>query len=144
MTADEIRRLAFSQKLILYAILGNIIFYVAQGAFVGPMAKDPQLAPIALLVTLGTLGLALVVLCVMIVGVVMMSQALRINIVVTIFRCLFLLVPCLGLVVLLVLNQKATAALKERGVRVGFMGANRADLENVQGDAEQSVGEVFD
>jgi len=34
------------------------------------------------------------------------------------------LVPCLGLIALLIVNGKATSVLKERGYSVGFLGAD--------------------
>jgi len=38
------------------------------------------------------------------------------------------LVPLVGLFVLLIVNQKATALLKEAGVHVGLLGANTSDI----------------
>lgn len=38
------------------------------------------------------------------------------------------LIPCLGLIVLLIINAKATGVLKQNGIRVGLLGANTADI----------------
>ena len=38
------------------------------------------------------------------------------------------LVPCVGLIVLVVANIKATSALNENGIRVGFFGASLSDI----------------
>jgi hypothetical protein len=38
------------------------------------------------------------------------------------------LIPCIGLLVLLVINGKATSILKQNRVRVGLFGANMTDL----------------
>ncbi len=38
------------------------------------------------------------------------------------------LVPCVGLIVLLLVNGKATAILKENGIRVGLLGANLSEI----------------
>jgi hypothetical protein len=38
------------------------------------------------------------------------------------------LIPCVGLVVLLIINGKATSILRANGIRVGLMGANLSDL----------------
>ncbi len=38
------------------------------------------------------------------------------------------LIPCIGLIVLLVVNGKATAILKQNGIRVGLMGANLSKI----------------
>ena len=39
------------------------------------------------------------------------------------------LVPCIGLIVLLVINAKATSILKGHGISVGLLGANLSDIE---------------
>jgi hypothetical protein len=39
------------------------------------------------------------------------------------------IIPLIGLIVLLVINSKATSALRAAGVRVGLLGANLNDLE---------------
>jgi hypothetical protein len=38
------------------------------------------------------------------------------------------MVPCLGLLVLLMINGKATRVLRHNGIRIGFMGANLSEL----------------
>lgn len=38
------------------------------------------------------------------------------------------LIPCIGLIVLLIINGKATSILKENGVHVGFFGASSSDI----------------
>ena len=38
------------------------------------------------------------------------------------------LVPCLGLIVLLIVNGKATSILKQNGIKVGLLGANLSQL----------------
>lgn len=38
------------------------------------------------------------------------------------------LVPCLGLIVLLMINSKATNVLKANGIKVGLLGANPANV----------------
>lgn len=39
------------------------------------------------------------------------------------------IIPLVGLIILLVINSKATSALRAAGVRVGLLGANLNDLE---------------
>ena len=41
---------------------------------------------------------------------------------------LLALIPCIGLITLLIINSKATSILRRNGIRVGFLGANLADL----------------
>lgn len=38
------------------------------------------------------------------------------------------LIPCIGLIVLLVINGKATGVLRENGIGVGLLGANLSKL----------------
>lgn len=38
------------------------------------------------------------------------------------------MIPLVGLIVLLIMNSKATSTLQSAGVRVGLMGANMKDL----------------
>lgn len=38
------------------------------------------------------------------------------------------LIPCIGLIVLLIINSKATNILKANGIKVGLLGANPADV----------------
>jgi hypothetical protein len=39
------------------------------------------------------------------------------------------LVPILGLIVLLIINGKATSTLREHGITVGFLGARMSDID---------------
>jgi hypothetical protein len=43
--------------------------------------------------------------------------------------------PCIGLIVLLVLSSRATAALKKAGVKVGLIGPSKAALEELRRNA---------
>ncbi len=38
------------------------------------------------------------------------------------------LIPCIGLIVLLIINAKATNILKAHGIRVGLLGASTSDI----------------
>ncbi len=41
---------------------------------------------------------------------------------------LLTLIPCVGLIVLVIISAKATSILKSHGIRVGLFGANRSDI----------------
>ena len=45
-----------------------------------------------------------------------------------IFYCVVMLIPCVGLILLVVLNARATNYLKQHGVKVGLMGADLSTL----------------
>ena len=38
-------------------------------------------------------------------------------------------IPCVGLITLLIINSKATATLKSKGIKVGLLGAKLSDLD---------------
>jgi len=38
------------------------------------------------------------------------------------------LIPCVGLIVLLIVNGKATSVLRQNGIKVGLMGANLSEI----------------
>ncbi len=42
---------------------------------------------------------------------------------------IFLLVPCLNILILLAVSQRATMYLKEHGFKVGFLGANMSQFD---------------
>jgi hypothetical protein len=42
-------------------------------------------------------------------------------------------IPCVGLIALLILNSYASAALRARGIKVGLMGASTEDLAKLTG-----------
>lgn len=54
--------------------------------------------------------------------------------------CSFL--PYVGVIVLLILNAQATAALKRAGIHVGLMGADRRDLERVGSKSQGSTAAI--
>jgi hypothetical protein len=57
------------------------------------------------------------------------SRVLRFEMVFRIICMVCMFVPLLGIIILLVLNSKATGTLSSAGVRVGLSGASQADLD---------------
>ena len=45
--------------------------------------------------------------------------------------CIGMIIPFVSLILLLVLNAKATTAIRGKGVRVGLMGADKAQLDKL-------------
>jgi hypothetical protein len=80
--------------------------------------------------------MALVILCVLY-GVIAITAAIFVftlavkvySTAVGVFMGILTLVPVIGLLALVILNQKAITVLKDGGVRMGFMGAKSRDLE---------------
>lgn len=63
---------------------------------------------------------------------VMMAKALH-STAVAVICGILLLVPCVGLLTLLVLNSQATSRLKQAGINVGLLGADPGDVNRVLG-----------
>jgi hypothetical protein len=49
--------------------------------------------------------------------------------------------PCVGLVVILVVNASATSALQSNGVRVGLLGARMRDIAELSDDGLEDTGD---
>lgn len=105
------------QKLIILAILLNILVIVL--GLVGGSALGPirMLFPVAALATL----------VISLVGVVRMSGGLGFGIGLQVLFCLLMFIPLINLLTLLILNGKATGALRANGYKVGLFGAKAID-----------------
>ena len=110
---EKLRRVAKYQQWVLYALLANIGFNVVAFATRGQ----------SLLVALAVLAGALAVIAFAMVSIFMLANEL-LNPVVGAICAVLMLVPCVSLITLLIINGRATTFLQQRGVKVGFMGAN--------------------
>jgi hypothetical protein len=106
----DLREIAVRQRMIMICILSYLLLVVAQ--FVVP----PPLRIVLGLVALGVTITATVF-------VFMLSLALY-GTAAGIVLGLLTLIPLIGLIVLLIVNGKATNILREHGIRVGLLGAN--------------------
>jgi len=110
---EDLRSVAKFQKGILVCIL----IYLA---VIGQLALPPDIRPL--------IGIA--VLIAGIVGAVFVFL-LAIKVYGTglgILLGVLSLVPCVGLIVLLIVNGKATGVLKQNGIKVGLLGANLSEI----------------
>jgi hypothetical protein len=107
---EDLRAVAQYQKGILVCILLQIAVFIAR--FLVP-------ANIVIFV----LGAALVVGVAQAVFVFMLSIKVY-NVVLGILLGILAIVPCLGLIVLLIINNKATNILRDNGHHVGLLGAD--------------------
>ena len=110
----DLRSVAQFQKGILVCILIYLVAVVAQFAI--PQDVRP-------LVGLGVLVVGLV-------GTVFVFLlATKVyNVGIGILLGILTLIPCLGLIVLLVVNGKATSILKRNGIKVGLLGADLSQI----------------
>lgn len=103
-----IERVASGQKLIIYAILVQFLAVGLQVAF-GDIAS--------------LVGIVAVVMS--LIGMFRLASGLGYSLGVKILLVILLLVPLIGLITLLVLNSRATKALRGAGYKVGLLGAAR-------------------
>ncbi len=116
-----LREVAWLQKAVMLCLLAYV---AAIPVSIALNALPPNLQLLGSVV----LGLyALVVLLTAAVFVFMMALKVY-STGVGVLLGLLTLIPCVGLIVLLVINSKATGVLKQNGVRVGLFGANSSDL----------------
>lgn len=105
---SDIEQVASAQKLIIYAILGYFAA-VALQAVLGPIA--------ALLLVL--------VVCAALVGTFKLCAGMGFSMSSRVILLVLMFVPLVSLIVLLVLNAKATGKLRAAGYHVGLLGATR-------------------
>lgn len=106
---QDVQGLISGQKMVIFAILLNIA------------ANGTAMAAPKLFAVVGLVGIVALILA--IVGTVRLASNLGFHPVVTVLVCLLMLVPCVSLLVLLSLNSRATAKIKEAGYEVGLLGA---------------------
>ncbi|HTN75630.1 MAG TPA: hypothetical protein VL096_10300 [Pirellulaceae bacterium] len=116
----DLRTVAQYQKGIMYCILANIVLFVgnmvARGG--GEGLSIVAYGFLAIYICVGLIQLALIV---------MLSTKVY-NIGVGIIAGVLSFVPCVGLIILLIVNQKATSVLQSNGIKVGLMGADMSQL----------------
>ncbi len=111
------RQIASYQRGLIFCILIQILAYSANQIV---FSMNPILLPVSGLVILGA-----------IVAGVVFAVLLAIRVYSTgagILMGLLAIVPCLGLVMLLIINQAATKRLTQNGIKVGFFGASMSQF----------------
>lgn len=119
---DELRHLATSQGLLMWAVLANILCGVA-AKVVPPMVPHGNLIVGLLLIAMG-----LSVIIFTIYAVVRLGTDLRYPTWAIVLYCLSVFIPCVSLICLVVLTVQASKVLKAAGVRVGLMGGRVDDI----------------
>ncbi len=112
---ERLMRIASDQRMI------NIIVLVYFGTGVASSSFGGSSAPLPLRIVLGIIALGVIVAGA--VFAVRMALSLHGTGMAVLFAIL-LLIPCVGLLALLVLNSQATSELKKAGLRVGLLGAD--------------------
>jgi hypothetical protein len=112
---EDVRAVAVYQKVIQVCILLYLLVMFAS-IFTPPALQ--QFIGLALL----PVGLAGVV------SVFLLSAKVY-NTFLGLFLAILTLIPCLGILILLIINGKATKVLRENGYKVGLLGARLSDFD---------------
>ncbi len=114
LAPSKLRTVAIRQKILLFCILGYLIAFAAQFVI-----------PEHLRIIVGIPGLAIALTAT--VFVFLLAMEIHGTGMGILFGLLTLL-PCVGLIILLIVNQQATSLLQKNGVRVSLLGANMSDI----------------
>jgi hypothetical protein len=121
-------KLARAQRLLLRFVLGAIAIYLGMPFAINllmPMIPAPA-------VILWTMALAVLAL-----GIASIVQTVRLevaaggNVVVAVLVGILMLVPLLGLILVAIINGRATGILRKHGARVGFLGVTKDEMRKL-------------
>ena len=113
-TRADLRKLAEYQRGIILCILINVVVVILQ--FSLPSNQR-------FFVAMGSLGISVAAM------VLMFLLANKIyGVVSAILLAILTVIPCVGLIVLLIVNQRVTKILTANRIKVGFLGANPRDV----------------
>jgi hypothetical protein len=124
-SAADLRAIAAYHKVLILWLVAQLLIWVGYvGAILTELARDNGEAAVLLLWFTALIGLVAAVF-------VVLLEAKLSGPVLGVFLGLLTVVPCLGLVILLVVSVRATGALRENGVRVGLFGARVRDIDEL-------------
>ncbi len=110
LTRQDLYSVAIYQKAVLWCILANFVALIAQLA----VPEEFRIYFSLVLIPVGLIATVFVFLL-----------AMRVySVVIGIVLGVLTMIPCIGLITLLVINQKASGTLAKHGYAVGLMGAN--------------------
>lgn len=119
---EKMRSVARYQRLVMYALLANIGLNVISLSMQGGMRGAAGLG-----VALAILVAALAVIAFSMTAMFLLANTLH-NPIVGVLCAFLMLIPCVALITLLVINQHASNYLTDRGVKVGFLGADPSSI----------------
>ncbi len=111
---EPLRRVAKYQRRVIFALLATIICNIV--VFLDLAGESFLLNLALLIVSLGVVVFAIY-------STFLLAKQV-INVGVAVVCAILVLVPFVSLIVLLVVNQKATTYLQQHGIKVGFMGVD--------------------
>lgn len=126
-SAEELSQIAYWQKFIIRLIICQIVV-VLLIVFTPPIMNTISRAATGVIGII-TMSLAIIINILCVYGMYKLASAMRNTS--AILYVLFVLIPMIALIVLLFLSFNATSILQKNGIRVGFMGANQADIDRL-------------
>lgn len=111
---DAVRRVARYQRWVIFALLFNIGVNVLSLAVSFAQLPIPSIVILVLALAGGLFA---------IIAIFQLAKELS-GPGLGVFCAILMIMPCISLLVLLIINQKATTFLQNNGVRVGFLGTN--------------------
>jgi hypothetical protein len=123
LSRQELYNVAIYQKGILWCILAYLI------AVFGQFAVPPSVRLLVGIVFTAVAALATVFVFLLALNLYGVAMGIVLGI--------LTLIPCIGLITLLVINQKATGLLNKRGYRVGLLGAKLSQFKRKRSRAEE-------
>jgi hypothetical protein len=116
---EKLRRIAAAQRRVLLALLATIVINILSLS----LRTMPSGAPAVVVFALLLLVASLVVMIFSMISIYALAKELY-SPGIGILCAVLMLIPCVSLIALLIVNQKASAFLQSHGVRVGLLGAD--------------------
>ena len=116
----DLREIARYQRWVIIALLINIVLNVV-ALFLGQAIQANPFIQIAFA------GIAIAGVLFGVVAIFLLAQKMM-GTGMAVLCAILMCVPCVSLIMLLVVNQKATSTLQRAGVKVGFLGANEQNI----------------
>ncbi|MBK8259333.1 MAG: hypothetical protein IPK82_42600 [Polyangiaceae bacterium] len=120
---ERLKRIAFDQRMINFVVLA----YLGVGGMNTSMAAETGQEAALMRIIIGFVALFVIIAGV--VFAVRMASALH-GTVIAVLCAVSLIIPCVGLIVLLVLNSQATRVLRNAGLKVGLLGVDSSQFRN--------------
>ena len=131
----NLKKVAFAQRWLVLCVLGMILIYA--GAIFNAFFTPPAIAdPIQ--IALGLLSYAVGITA--IVFVAMLAFALGTPVWLLVVLILLMIMPCVNFLILLITNGRATAILKQYGLKVGLLGVPPSEHPKLYANACAACG----
>ena len=136
---QALRSVATAQKGLIFSILAYLIALAIMIVIAVVMRSDPSTAFVLLIIprlVYAAAAISAFVFTIMLAVQVMHPVA---GVLVALLTC----VPCVGLIVLIAINQQAISVLKRNGIQVGFFGADMSQFNRIS-TPQQQLGQGED